>query len=151
VQPCGLVRGEEERGVIGGCGVLKGRGLMFITREELVGAFTPASFRFQRERREETVEMMMLTSGSHLSARGERGGVYRFGFVLGGLRACFSTGPNGFPGALLYFYFSFASFLFLFSLFFHTLFKFESNQSKPTLQSFNNSKQSYRTAINKFS
>jgi hypothetical protein len=45
-QPCGLVRGEEERGVIGGCGVLKGRGLMSITSEELVGAFTPASFRF---------------------------------------------------------------------------------------------------------
>jgi hypothetical protein len=49
-------------------------GLMAITREELVGAFTPASFRFQRERREETVEVMVLTGGSHLSARGrERG------------------------------------------------------------------------------
>jgi hypothetical protein len=68
-QPCGLVRGEEERGVIGGCGVLKGRGLMSITSEELVGAFTPASFRFQRERREETVEVMMLTCGPLLSVR----------------------------------------------------------------------------------
>jgi hypothetical protein len=72
VQPCGLVRGEEERGVIGGSGVLKGRGLMVITREELVGVFTPASFRFQGERREETAEGMMLTCGSHQSARGER-------------------------------------------------------------------------------
>jgi hypothetical protein len=57
--------------VIGGCGVLKGRGLMSITSEELVGGITPASFRFQRERREETVEVMMLTCGSHQSARGE--------------------------------------------------------------------------------
>jgi hypothetical protein len=29
--------------VRGGCGVLIGRGLMAITREELVGGFTPAS------------------------------------------------------------------------------------------------------------
>jgi hypothetical protein len=43
---------------------------MSITREELVGGITPASFRFQRERREETVEVMMLTGGVGLSARG---------------------------------------------------------------------------------
>jgi hypothetical protein len=40
-----------------------------------VGAFTPASFRFQCERREETVEVMVLTGGSHLSARGRERGV----------------------------------------------------------------------------
>jgi hypothetical protein len=45
---------------------------MAITREELVGGITPASFRFQRERREETVEVMMLTGGVHSSAREER-------------------------------------------------------------------------------
>jgi hypothetical protein len=38
----------------------------------VTGGVTPARFRFQRERREETVAVMMLTGGSHLSARGER-------------------------------------------------------------------------------
>jgi hypothetical protein len=52
VQPCGLVRGKEERGVIGGCGVLKGRGLMSITREELVGRLLRrASVSREREER----------------------------------------------------------------------------------------------------
>jgi hypothetical protein len=36
---------------------------------------------------------------------------------LGGLRAASGVGPDRFPGALFYLYFSFAPFLFLFSLF----------------------------------
>jgi hypothetical protein len=89
---------------------------MSITREELVGAFTPASFRFQRERREETVEVMMLTGGSHLSARGRERGGYRFGSALGGLRAASGVGPDRFPGVQFYFFiflcfFSFSVFL----------------------------------------
>jgi hypothetical protein len=100
--------------VIGGCGVLKGRGLMSITREELVGGITPASFRFQRERREETVEVMMLTGGSHLSARGRERAGYRFGIWLGGLRAASGAGPKRFPGALFYFYSPLLLFFFCF-------------------------------------
>jgi hypothetical protein len=68
-----------------------------------------------------------MTGGSHQSARGRE----ELGTVSGlreaGPWARSGAGPNGFPGVLLYFYFSFASFLFLFSLIFHTLFKFESN------------------------
>jgi hypothetical protein len=59
-----------------------------------------------------------MTGGSHLSAREREGAGYRFGFELGGLRACFATGPNGFPGALLYFYFFFPLFYFCFLYFF---------------------------------
>jgi hypothetical protein len=59
-----------------------------------------------------------MTGGSHLSAREREGAGYRFGFELGGLRAASGAGPNGFPGALLYFYFSFALFLFCFLYFF---------------------------------
>jgi hypothetical protein len=88
---------------------------MAITREELVGGITPASFRFQRERREETVEVMMLTGGSHLSARErERGGTVS-GADGAGLWAASGVGPDRFPGALFYFYFSFSLFPILFS------------------------------------
>jgi hypothetical protein len=53
---------------------------------------------------------------------GKREREYRFGIGLGGLRAASGTGPDRFPGAFFYFYFSFALFPFLFSLFIQTLF-----------------------------
>jgi hypothetical protein len=53
--------------------------LMAFNSRGVTGGVTPASFRFQRERREETVAVMMLTGGSHLSARGGERGGYRFG------------------------------------------------------------------------
>jgi hypothetical protein len=43
------------------------------------------------------------------------GAGYRFGIELGGLWAASGAGPKRFPGAFLFFYFSFVSFLFLFS------------------------------------
>jgi hypothetical protein len=56
----------------------------------------------------------MLTGGSHLSARGrERGGTVS-GAGGAGPWAASGVGPDRFPGALFYFYFSFASFLFCF-------------------------------------
>jgi hypothetical protein len=97
---------------------------MAITREELVGAFTPASSvsrERERNQREEGDDRWVPPVSEEREGAG-----YRFGFELGGLRARSGAGPNGFPGPFL-FYFSFASFLFLFSLFLHTLFKFESN------------------------
>jgi hypothetical protein len=42
-QPGGPVRGEEGRGVRGGCGALIGVVLMAITREKSTGAVTPAT------------------------------------------------------------------------------------------------------------
>jgi hypothetical protein len=75
-------------------------GLMAIIREELVGAFTPASFRFQRERREETVEEMMLTGGVHSSAREDGETVPVREIKEDGPRAETRAGPDRFPGAL---------------------------------------------------
>jgi hypothetical protein len=99
---------------------------MSITREELVGAFTPASFRFQREKRGngggDDADRWVPPVGEGKRERG-----YRFGIGLGGLRAASGTGPDRFPGAFFYFYFSFALFPFLFSLFIQTLFKFDPN------------------------
>jgi hypothetical protein len=123
---------------------------MSITREELVGALL-RRVSVSRERREETVEVMMLTCGSHQSARGERG----LGTVSGAGR-CWAMGffwswarsfPRG-PFLFLFLLFSFSISVFFI---FHKLFKFDPNRSKPTLQSFNNSKQPYRTVINRFS
>jgi hypothetical protein len=57
----------------------------------------------------------MLTDGSHLSAREREGAGYRFGFELGGLRACFATGPERFPGVQFYFYSPLLLFPILFS------------------------------------
>jgi hypothetical protein len=90
---------------------------MSITREELVGAFTPASFRFQREKRGngggDDADMRVPPVGE---GRRERG--YRFGIWLGGLRAASGVGPDRFPGVQFYFFiFIFLSF-FSFSVFF---------------------------------
>jgi hypothetical protein len=88
---------------------------MSITREELVGGITPASFRFQRERREETVEVMMLTGGSHLSARGRERAGYRFGCgALLGHGLLLELGQIVSPGALFYFYSPLLLFFFCF-------------------------------------
>jgi hypothetical protein len=60
---------------------------MAITREKLVGALLRrAPF---PERREEKVEVMMLTGGAHLAAREREGEGYRFGFCRVGPRAGF--------------------------------------------------------------
>jgi hypothetical protein len=82
-----------------------------------VGAFTPVSFRFQGERREETVAVMMLTGGSHLSAREEREGGTGSGSVESGPWARSGAGLDHFPGALFYFYFlcSFSNSVFIIS------------------------------------
>jgi hypothetical protein len=74
-----------------------------------------------------------MTGGVHLAAREREGGGYRFGIWLGGLRAETRAGPDRFPEGPVLFFISFSSFPFLFSLFVHTLFKFESHQFKPTL------------------
>jgi hypothetical protein len=80
VQPCGLVRGEEERGVIGGCGVLKGRGLMSITREKLVGALLRrVSVSREREKRGNGGGDDADTRVPPVSEGREKQG-YRFGF-----------------------------------------------------------------------
>jgi hypothetical protein len=84
---------------------------MSITREELVGAFTPASFRFQREKRGngggDDADRWVPPVGEGKRERG-----YRFGIWLGGLRAASGAGPKGFPrGPFLIFYFL-SSFLF---------------------------------------
>jgi hypothetical protein len=71
-RPGGAIgRGErgEGRGDRGG---LIGAEIDGIYSRGVTGGVTPASFRFQRERREETVAVMVLTGGSHLSARGVR-------------------------------------------------------------------------------
>jgi hypothetical protein len=87
---------------------------MAITREELVEAFTPASFRFQRGKRG--------NGGGDDADRwvppvceGKRERGYRFGIGLGGLRAASGAGPDGFPRGLFLFLFLLFSFLFLFS------------------------------------
>jgi hypothetical protein len=46
--------------------------------------------------------------------------VYRFGIELGGLRACFLSGPNRFPEVQFQIFISLSSFLFLFSISFVT-------------------------------
>jgi hypothetical protein len=79
-----------------------------------VGAFTPASFRFQRERREETAEVMMLTGGVHLSARGREREGTASGAGGAGPWAASGAGPNGLPRVQFYFYFFLSSFLFCF-------------------------------------
>jgi hypothetical protein len=80
-QPDGAIGGGERGEGRGKRGLLIGAEIDGHYSRGISGAFTPASFRFQRERREETVEVMMLAGGSHLSARGrEREREYRFGF-----------------------------------------------------------------------
>jgi hypothetical protein len=70
-------------------------------------------------------------------SEGKRERGYRFGIWLGGLRAASGVGPDRFPGVQFYFFlFSFLLFFFCFLYFFQTLFKFDPNRSKPTLQSF---------------
>jgi hypothetical protein len=54
VQPGGLVRGEEGRGVRGGCGVLIGAVLMAITREKSTGEGYSGD-RFQKRRKREEI------------------------------------------------------------------------------------------------
>jgi hypothetical protein len=65
-----------------------------------------------------------------MSAREGRGGLYRFGIELGGLRVLFSAGPNGIPRPVFIFIL-FTSFLFQFSYFLYIFCKFDSNQAKP--------------------
>jgi hypothetical protein len=62
-------KGSERRGDRGD---LIERVLMTFNSRGVTGGVTPASCRFQREKREETVAVMMLTRGSHQSVRGER-------------------------------------------------------------------------------
>jgi hypothetical protein len=88
---------------------------MPITSEKLVGGvYSGDRFQKRRERgrslREVGDDMRVPPVGE-----GKRGIGYRFGFELGGLRAASPSGPKRFPGVRFYFYFSFASFLFLFS------------------------------------
>jgi hypothetical protein len=89
----------------------------------VTGGVTPASFRFQRERREETVAVMMLTGGVHLSARGRERESNGSGRGLPGLRARSGAGLNGFPGALFSIFILLSSFPFLFSLILSTTFQ----------------------------
>jgi hypothetical protein len=90
------------------------------------GAFTPASFRFQREKRGngggDGADRWVPPVGEGR----ERAG-YRFGSELGGLRAASGAGPDRFPRGPFLFLFFFPLFPFLFSLFLHTLFKFDPN------------------------
>jgi hypothetical protein len=64
----------------------------------------------------------------------ERG--YRFGFCGKWAAGSFQYWAETFPRGLFYFYFSFASFLFLFSKFVHTLFKFESKMIQTNFVKF---------------
>jgi hypothetical protein len=77
-QPGGLVRGEEGRGVRGGCGVLIGMVLMAITREESTGVLLRRPFP-KTEREGEDCGRREMTRGAHMAAREERAGGYRFG------------------------------------------------------------------------
>jgi hypothetical protein len=56
---------------------------------------------------------LMMTGGSHLSARRRVEAGYRFGGGWNGPRAPFFVGPEGFPGVRFDFYFFFPLFLFL--------------------------------------
>jgi hypothetical protein len=99
-----------------------GRGLMSITREELVGAFTPASFRFQREKRGNGGGDDADMRAPAVSERREREG-YRFGFcgklgrgLLLGLGRNVSPGSNSiFISSFLFFHFCFLYFFTPFS------------------------------------
>jgi hypothetical protein len=108
---------------------------MAITREELVGAFTPASSvsrERERNQREEGDDMRVPPVGE-----GKRGIGYRFGFELGGLRADSSSGPKRFPGVRFYFYFLFPLFFFCFLYFFipfSNLNQIDSNQKQSFLK-----------------
>jgi hypothetical protein len=99
---------------------------MAITREELVEAFTPASFRFQRGKRGngggDDADRWVPPVGEGKRERG-----YRFGGGRCWAVGCFWGWARSFPRGLFYFYYSFASFPFLFSLFIQTLFKFDPN------------------------
>jgi hypothetical protein len=95
-----------------------------------VGAFTPASFRFQWERREETVEVMVLTGGSHLSARGSERAGYRFGCGRCWAAGLIGSWADSFPRGPFSIFISFASFLFLFSLLLSNTFQIESKQGQ---------------------
>jgi hypothetical protein len=64
----------------------------------------------------------------------ERG--YRFGFCGKWAVGCFWSWARSFPRGPFLFLFLLCFFSFLFSLNFQTLFKFDPNQSKPTLQGF---------------
>jgi hypothetical protein len=77
-------KGSERRGDRGD---LIERVLMAFNSRGVTGGVTPASCRFQREKREETVAVMMLTRGSHQSVRGEREESTASGRGLPGLRA----------------------------------------------------------------
>jgi hypothetical protein len=91
-------------------------GLMSITREELVGAFTPASFRFQREKRGngggDDADRWVPPVGEGKRERGTGSGS-----AESGLRAASGAGPNGFPRGL--FLFLFLLCFFSFSIFFN--------------------------------
>jgi hypothetical protein len=85
---------------------------MAITREEIVEALL-RRVPFP-ERGEESVEVMMLTGGARLAARGGREESTASGLRDAGPWAASGAGPKGFPGVLLYFYFSFLFFQFCF-------------------------------------
>jgi hypothetical protein len=125
-RPGGTIgRGERGEGR-GKRGLLIGVEIDGHYSRRISGAFTPASFRFQREKRGngggDGADRWVPPVGE---GRRERGVPVRV--RLGGLRAASGTGPDRFPGAQFYFYFFFSLFPFLFSLFLHTLFKFDPN------------------------
>jgi hypothetical protein len=108
---------------------------MAITASNYRG-LTPASFRFQRGKRGngggDDADRWVPPVGEGKRERGGTGS----GAGGAGLWAASGVGPDRFPGALFYFYFSFALFPFLFSLFIQTLFKFDPNKVKPICKIF---------------
>jgi hypothetical protein len=86
--------------------------------------------RFQRGRRGISGRREM-TGGVHLAAREREGESNGSGRGLPGLRARSGAGLKGIPGALFLLLFL-SSLFFSDFYFFQTLFKFETNRSKPT-------------------
>jgi hypothetical protein len=116
-QPGGLVRGEEGRGVRGGCGVLIGAVLMAITREKSTGGCYSGD-RFQKRREGEDCGRREMTRGAHMAAREERaGGVPVRGGVMLGRGWLLELGRMAsqvpFTYFFLLYFFSFSIFLFL--------------------------------------
>jgi hypothetical protein len=76
---------------------------------------------------------MVLTGGSHLSARGERELGTVSGAGVAGPWAASGAGPKRFPGVQFDFYFPLPLFYFCFLYSFQTLFKIETNRFKPKM------------------
>jgi hypothetical protein len=112
-QPGGLVRGEEGRGVRGGCGVLIGAVLMAITREKSTGGVTPVTVSRNGERGRRLRKEGDDTRGPH-GSEGREGRGYRFGVGRCWVVVGFWSWAERLPRVRFHIFLFFTSFLFCF-------------------------------------